>query len=247
MMRIKLEFEVSKLELPLEYRRSFISFIKKSLSQSRDGIYLEKYYRDTNQKDFTWCMIFSNPHFTKEKIILENNTIKVIVSTEDVNKTGYILYMAFIAQKFKRFPLENDNFIVLKDIQQVTQQIITQDKCIFKTITGAPFALREHSKESNLDKYYSVANEDFEEVLTASLKRQALKEGFDSTMVDLIKARPINCRKAVIKHYGVLIDANIGLIEIEGSSIILQYFYQSGMGSRKSEGFGMVELIGQNI
>lgn len=40
-MKFVAEFQVSKPELPLEYRKSFIAFLKKCLSEVNEGTYFE--------------------------------------------------------------------------------------------------------------------------------------------------------------------------------------------------------------
>ena len=62
-MRFKLDFIIDRSELNADYRRYILSFIKNALSQSVNGDLLERYYKDTNTKDFSWTMIVSKPQF----------------------------------------------------------------------------------------------------------------------------------------------------------------------------------------
>ena len=118
-MRFKLDFSTDRPELPIEYRRFILSFIKNALSKSVNGDLLGKYYADTNTKDFTWTLIVRKPHFTKEKLKFEGSGFSVIFSTDDKAQTGMYLMLAFLNQKYKKYPTEEENFIVLKNIIQL--------------------------------------------------------------------------------------------------------------------------------
>lgn len=56
----------------------------------------------------------------------------------------------------------------------------------------------------------------------------------------------MQCKKVVIKHYKRYIDNTVGFFEIEADSKILRYFYNVGIESRKSIGFGMIDLLKQD-
>ena len=51
----------------------------------------------------------------------------------------------------------------------------------------------------------------------------------------------------MVKHYGKYIDVTTGMFEIQANKRILQYLYNSGIGSRSSAGFGMVDLVTQDL
>lgn len=246
-MLLQLDFEIAKEIIDKEYRRTFISFIKQSLSFCRNGNgnFYEKYYKDTIQKDFTWSVRFTKPIFKENEIILGGNKISVIISTGDTNRTGLILYAAFLQQKYKKFPLANQNFIILKDIKQLHQKVILNENCIFKSFVGSPLCVREHDRENHKDTYYTIDNREFSDKVVEALKRQAEQKDFSKEEVESIEFKPINCKKVVVLHYGVLIDATVGIFEIKAPNLILQDFYQEGLLSRRSQGFGMIDLLVQ--
>lgn len=243
-MRIKLEFKLEKQELPLTYRKGIMSFIKKSLKDSQDGKYFSYFYEGTMQKDFTWSMILPSPQFTKEKILVNNQTITMIMSTTDENRIGYLLFVSLMGQKNKKFPLENENHMTLFNIQQTQQKIITSEQCIFTTVVGAPITVRDHTRESNQDYYYSIADNNFQEKLLESLKRQARNAGFKKEEVESIAVKIMCGKKIIVKHY-VYVNSTVGTLEIKAPNVVLQHFYQCGIASRRAEGFGMLEIIAQ--
>ena len=90
-MRFKLDFVVDQSEINADYRRLVLSYIKHSLADSVNGNLLDRYYTDTNTKDFTWTLIVSKPKFTKEKLQFANNRFSLVFSADDKRQTGMYL------------------------------------------------------------------------------------------------------------------------------------------------------------
>ena len=61
-----------------------------------------------------------------------------------------------------------------------------------------------------------------------------------------IEFTPIQCRKVLVKHWRVFVDATCGVFELHGKPELLQYFYQAGLGSKHSSGFGMLEIVAED-
>lgn len=246
-MRFYLSLKLEKNEFPLDYRRVILSYIKNAISNCNNGKYYDSYFKDTIQKDYCFSVALPRPRYEKDKIILDNDEIKILFSTDDKNKTGLILFSAFIAQKNNEFLIPNNNSMTLKNISNQKQQEITNSKVIFKTSTGSAICVRDHNKESNIDKHYIFNDEKFQEKFKIVLKNQAINAGFREQEIDTLRINPIQCRKIVAKHYKTYIDSTVGMIEMQGDSKLLQYFHNVGLGSRKSAGFGMVDLVTQDL
>ena len=242
-MRFKLDFIIDQSELNADYRRYVLSFIKNALSQSVNGDLLERYYKDTDTKDFTWTMIVSKPQFTKEKFRFADNKFSLVFSTDDGRQTGMYLMLAFLNQKNKRYPADEGNFFTLKNIVQLDQKEIKGTTVRFHTMPGASLVVRDHDRDTNRDKYYSCEDEEYPGRLEQALKTQAEMAGFLEEAVGSIALRSIAGRKVVVKHYGVYLDATIADFTVQGENRILQYFYQNGVCSRRSSGFGMVDVV----
>ena len=73
-MRLKLSMELENENLPIQYRRNVISFIKLSLSQYDEESY-KKYYnnKDNIIKPYTFSVFFRYPQF-KENIIINKRS-----------------------------------------------------------------------------------------------------------------------------------------------------------------------------
>lgn len=244
-MRVELIFELQRAELPKDYRSIWISFLKNVLSDCNNGNFFNRYFSGTNQKDYTFSILLSKPQFVGEKVLLENQQVKMIFSADDKRKTGLIFFAAFIQAKEKRFPLPEGNTMVLKHVRQRNEQLITGSRVIFRTVTGGGIVVREHDQETNRDKYYTCQDEGFQENLHRIMKIQAEKAGFSGELAERIVMMPIQCRKVLVKYYDTYVDVTVGSFVLEGDPDLLQYFYQAGFGARHSAGFGLLEIVSQ--
>ena len=242
-MRFYLTFELEKSSLPKDYRRIILSYIKKSLTEILDGRYYSQYFKDNIQKDFCFSLKLPKAKFTKDEIILEDNSIKVLFTSDDRQKTGLLLQQAFMKQKNKKFLITNQNSITLKQIHRQREQKITSSKVIFKTYG---LCIRDHNKETNKDNHYVYSDEKFNEQLKVVLKNQISQTGFSKDIVDSIKFSPINCKKVLVKHYDTYVDTTVGSFLLEGNPLLLQYLYDVGMGSRNTM-FGYLDLVTQDL
>ena len=111
---------------------------------------------------------------------------------------------------------------------------------------GSSICVREHNKEKNEDKYYIYSDPEFREKLDIVLKNE-LRSIISEKDIEEIVVNPIQCSKCVVKHYGNYIDTSIGLFEISAKPYILNYLHNVGIGSRKSAGFGMIELVTSDL
>jgi len=245
-MRFSLMLELKEQIIPIEYRRVILSYIKNSISKCNGGKYFNYFFGNSVQKDYCFSVILPQARFTKDKIFLSKNKIKINFSSGN-NKMGLILYQSFIAQKNKPYPLPDNNFMTLKSINNNNKQEIYNNRAIFKTTLGSGLCVRDHDAVTNKDTYYVFSDKEFREKLKVVLTNQLLNAGFSKEEAKEIEVNPIQCRKVIVKHYSRYIDVTTGIFEMKGNSKILQYFYDSGIGSRKSMGFGMIDLVTQDL
>lgn len=245
-MRLFLILQLKNAELPTDYRRLFLSFFKKALESSKDGIYMEKFYKDTIQKNFTWAAVLDRPTFGKEKIELGSKEIRLIFSTDNENNTGYIFFLALSVLKYQEFPIPKGNSMTLRDIRQVKEEKITGTTCVFKTIPGSPIVVRMHTQENNEDQYITVEDSNYNEELTNSIKRQ-LKDNtqFAKEIIEQMRIECIQGKKVVVKNYKQYIDTTAGTFVIHAAIPVIKYLMEVGVSGRRSMGFGTLQLISQ--
>lgn len=237
-VRFKLYFTLENLQIPIQFRKSIISFFKHSL-MDYDEAYYKKYYneRDTIIKNYSFSTYFKQKNIQDEKIILEDNGFELNVTTSDY-ETGIILYNSFNKQKYKKYPLQ-DNSMILQNIIMLPEKEITSEKITIKF--QSPLCVR--SRNENKDYYYSYENEKFEETLKMNIREQLKITNISKEIVDTFKITPINAKKVIIKFYEKCLECSTGVFEISGDRELLNYLYQAGIGSKHSAGFGMFQII----
>ena len=236
-MRYKLEFELENEEIPIQYRKSILSFIKLSLSENNQEYY-EKYYKnkDCIIKPYTFGTIFQSPQFKKDTINLKNKKFDLIISIADYN-TAIIFYNAFNKQKNQKFSL-NKNSMKLKNIELILEKKV-QEENIIKFIS--PLVVRE--RENRKDFYHSYESEKFMQILKTNIKEQLKITNINPAKADTIKLEAVKAKKAIIQFYEKKIETSLGTFKIKGDKELIEYLYKSGMGSKHSSGFGMFEII----
>lgn len=239
-MRIELQFIVKKRELPVDYRRIFISFLKSCISSCGDGKYMSKYYEPGIEKEYSFGVFFEKPQFLQDKIILGTDKVKLVFSSAD-KLTSFIFYSAFLEKKNKKFPLENGNEMILSKVKEIKKQEISSSQVLVQT--ASPLCIRKHDPKTRQDFYYSYSNEEFREKFLYVVKRQLENAGFPENYLEGLNIEPIQCKKVIVKHYQYKIECTLGRLMIEGEPTVLQYLLNAGIGSRKSGGFGLLELV----
>ncbi len=242
-MRLYLNFELEKPELPSDNKAIFLAFLKKALTQCNNGQFYDRYFSGTSQKDYAFSVIMPKPVFKKDKILLGDTRIRLIFSADDKKKTGLIFFQAFILMKHKRFPLPDGNAMILKKIDIIGEKLITSSKVTFRTTVGGGLVVRDHDKERNRDRYFTIEDEGFYEKLYSNLAVQAKAAGFGDEAAEHITFTPIQCKKVVVKQYHTYVDVTVGIFSLEADPELLQYFYQAGMGGKSSMGYGLLDLL----
>ena len=62
-------------------------------------------------------------------------------------------------------------------------------------------------------------------------------------LIDNLIIEPLKMKEITVIHYNHPVKTNSGLIRFQGHPYILNYLYKAGIGSRRSQGFGLVEVV----
>lgn len=241
-MKILLQFKLKNNKLPIDYRRVILSFFKKALSEIADGKYYEKYYFKPERRNFSFAVNLPNPKFSKSEITLGKNEFRITFSTSD-KMTGFVFMSAFIKQKGNNFSAPLENVFILTNISQIGDKTASSSTALVKMLS--PLCIREHSRDENKNSYYSVASESFEKKANKIIQEQLIESGFDDERVKGFSIKPLNSKKTVVFHYGNYIECSLGEFVLNGDKAIINYLLQSGIGSRKSAGFGLPILVAE--
>ncbi|MGN0453900.1 MAG: CRISPR-associated endoribonuclease Cas6 [Ruminococcus sp.] len=239
-MNILLQFVTKNNKLPIDYRRVMLSFFKRALSEIAEGKYYEKFYFTPERRNFTFAVNLPRPKFAKSEITLEKNEFCLTFSTAD-KTAGFVFMSAFIKQKGKSIPAPLGNSFTLKSVYQQSDAQTDSKEVLVKMLS--PLCIRAHNKDGNADRYYSAADNDFQNKANEIIRSQLLGSGFDKSLVSDFSIKSVSGKKTVVFHYGSYIECSLGEFVLSGDKTIINYLLQSGIGSRKSAGFGFPTLL----
>ena len=125
-MRLKLYFKLENENFPIQYRKSMLSFIKKSLTEYSEEYYQRLYHkRDNIIKPYTFAIFFNSPEFKENEIILKDKKFQMNMSVADM-EIAVALYNAFNHQKQRNFSLSNNSWN-LENISLINERKIEMD------------------------------------------------------------------------------------------------------------------------
>jgi len=267
-LRIKVTLEGDLL--PIDYRNHFMSFIKEALKATDFGKeYFKKIYQYEEEgeiknnkagKPFCFAVRFlhDKEEFKKDKDVLYiKSPIELYISSVDYEFL-INLYNGLLSKKLYPFKMGLGGISKRNNIILLRERKIKEDKVIFKTLS--PILIEDKNdkpllpidvennqplpEESEEFVYFLKELNYISDSILKSIRGQGLKIG--------LKFKPLKVRKEVVKHR--VREKNIepklytftcfsGTFELSGDSEDLNWLYQLGIGLRRAQGFGMVEVV----
>lgn len=239
MFQLKLDFTLENPELPLELDRLLVSFIKASTNNYSTELY-ESLYDKTKSvmKSFTFSYFLPGASFKKDKILLKDNRFTMFFSNADLAQM-ILFFNSFQTMKFHNYPMKN-NSMTLTSVRTQKLQEIKETEIIIKLQSS--LIVRRHDVEKNKDHYYTCNDSEFEIVLKENINFFLQKLSIPIS-TDGFTISPVREKKIVSNVFGRKVDASIGIYKLCGSPELLNFLYQAGMGTRRSEGHGKFEII----
>lgn len=241
-MRFNSELMLSNENIPKDKNRVILSYLK-HIYESHDKSYYKSLYEDeeNKKKQFTFSLYMPNCKFTREEIIIPEKKIILNFSTADM-KDGIFFYNAILAGRGKPYAIKGNSITATK-INMTNEKIITNDYATYRSMS--PVVVREHKGDNDKTWYHSLNEERGKEIFMKNLKYQLLDTFGEERKLDIdeIEFQVIGNKEVKVKHYGIEVLSNICKLKIHAKPYILDYLYKSGIGSRKSSGFGMLDLV----
>jgi CRISPR-associated endoribonuclease Cas6 len=248
--------------IPPDYRRYLLSMLKEAFKKSgSDGEdFFENMYSGNTQKPFTFSAYFP---LEEESQKLRGEFFSFFFSTNDYE---FLMRVYNGLNSIKGFNLFGQNIKEVKHFFLFPERRFDKDEVVFKTLS--PFLVRNtedgdyYLVPQNLidQKKFKYANKkDGEDIVVSendiidSLKKNILSLvkrylGFDFDENNLmITLEKISLSPA--KHgskeskFTMTLPAMKGFIRIKASPEVLKLIYDIGIGARRSEGFGMLEVV----
>lgn len=239
-MRLSVDYEMSGEVLPKDYRSGFMSLIKAAIQQAHPLLF-EEYYTKRKLKPFTFSVYFPGMKGSENGGFRVGSKIRLNFSTSSLELATH-LYNGFLNERLKTFPMFQ-NMITRKGITLRRSEEIRASEVTFKT--ASPVLVNNLGKA---DWYLLPGQEGFLEGLQFAVSENAKAflnrtgnipfefEIFERDGKSSVKRR-------VISHYEQSMSAMVGAFKIKSDPEILQLIYDVGLGVRRSQGFGMLEVV----
>jgi len=247
-MRVKAYLEVPK-EISIFYRRSFLSLIKKAL-EKEDENYANNLFKKKNFKPFTFCVFFENIKINGET--LQNNGKAIMTVSSGSPDFFHRFYNGL--KKLKEYNGKYTNGTVkIRKVLMFEEEQISSPKQTFRTLS--PIVVINRDKKPVLPSKLGSKNDDFilydDGAFTQEL-RYSLKCIFNG--LPELKFQHRDGKKSVVKHIVgnkenekvIKIVAYQGVFTLEGDPYVLNEVYKYGLGFRRYQGFGCLELVKEN-
>lgn len=252
-----------KIFVPPDYRRYLLSMIKKAIqNSSNEGIdFYNRFYTGNNTKPFTFSAYLPMKKQGGENS-LDGDYFSFFFSTNDYEFLMRV-YNGLIGIKKNSFEIFGTKISDIKNFYLVPEKNFIKNEAVFKTLS--PFLVRspgdgdkylypydsKTQTNNKLDGFkYWEKSQNFIEALQTSLGTLVNKEMPDyngKINIELANAMvvPILHGSGNDDHKFTMTFPGIkGEIKITASPEILKLFYDIGIGARRSEGFGMLEVVG---
>ncbi|HWP81831.1 MAG TPA: CRISPR-associated endoribonuclease Cas6 [Bacteroidota bacterium] len=240
-MRLAIDYEMSGEYLPRDYRSGFMALIKKAL-EITNPVLLERYYSSRTLKPFTFSTYFAQLKGTEGEKLNVGKEVRLNFSTPSLELASYVYNGLRATRAFPLFEqkLGFENTLKLKRIAMQRAERIRSSEVIFKT--ASPVLVNNIGRS---DWYLLPGESGFEEGLHFAVSEIA-KEFLDWQIeVPLEFNGRISVKRRVVSHYNQNMSAFVGTFLLKSDPKILQLIYDVGLGVRRSQGFGMLEVVKQ--
>ncbi|NGP44617.1 CRISPR-associated endoribonuclease Cas6 [Bacillaceae bacterium SIJ1] len=227
--------------LPLSYRMTVLSLVKEAL-RTADQTYFEELYEERNHlmKPFSYSVFLHDFTFQGDQIQLSSLTITF--SSSDME---FMLHLFNGLQQLKTFQPGNYPW-VQKQMRMVKETSITSSSAIFRTLSPILIESKDGKPVSPEEPNYAKEFQYY-----AHLK---IREVFQREPLRPIEITAGSMKKMVIKESNqwlrqkepsakyLYFTAYQGRVRLQGHPDDLQLLYQTGVGKRSAQGFGLLEL-----
>lgn len=235
-MRIRVDLSKTSFKVPINYQQILQGFIYNTFDRETTGDFLHNTGYSVYNKIFK-LFCFSNLFGT---YTLENRTL---VFEED-----FYFYVAFekdtYAKQFIAY-LKNHEYITLNR-QEVKIENITVEE--LRKFSGekevrlcALSPVVAYRTEENNVLYYKPGDEEFEEICRKNLEEKAiLLEGDEEIKFEILSV--IRARKRLVHFKNTFYVSYITDLKVRVNYPALRLLFNTGLSSKGSAGFGMVEV-----
>jgi CRISPR-associated endoribonuclease Cas6 len=223
----------------------FVSLIKEALKEADPNYYDKLYFygERANKKSKNFCFsVFVSNFEEKNGILYVKDKIILNISTPDY-ECGINIYNGLLKTKnfqYKEYNLEREK------IFPVREKRIDGNEAVFKTLS--PIVIKD--KDNN---FLSPEDEMFGRELNY-ISNTVLRNYRGYGLVEPLEFQSVLMKKKIVKEEiedfikvtgrrTYYVNAYAGVFKLKGAKEDLEDLYQLGIGFRRSQGFGMIEVV----
>lgn len=239
-MRFLVELSLENNFISKDKNRMIISLFKNSF-EAYSKEYYEEIYSTPHSKDFSFSLFLGmDAKFEREYIEIPSKKILLNFSAYEAYD-GLMFYNSILNQIGHSFK-HGDNIIKTEKINIKKERPITSDTVRFKTLS--PIVAREHLNDNKSTWYHTLTEEKGRDVFVNNFKSQIIEKFGTSSEYDLDEIKfNFKTKDVKVKNYSIEVLGNIGEIEVTAKSYILDYIHKGGIGSKRNNGFGLLEIL----
>lgn len=245
-MIIQCEYKTDKI--PLAYQMMFVSLIKESLKKKNEEYYKKLYFYDGDKsnkkiKDFCFSVHLKEFEIKGDEFLIND---KVVFSVSSPNYE-FMIYLYDGLLQLSEFSYKNKYHINKVRIRLVKERKITKNKVVFKTMSPIFIKDKFNNSISPKDKSFNIelnyiCNEILKSYRGYGL-REILKFTEKAMKKQVVKEEIRNFQNNTNKRY-FYVNCYSGIFELEGDINDLNDLYKLGVGFKRSQGFGMLDVVG---
>lgn len=233
------------IELPTGFSRYIQAIVYNFLDRiSAEWLHKKGFqFEKRSFKLFTFSSIHEKPKFIRDKkLFIFPNEISFTISSPVNWLIKQVAQNIVISEKVKI----GDNITTVSSIATIDDTKITQNKIRIKTVN--PIEVHSTLLKADGTKktyYYSPAENEFNDLINKNMKKKwtALYQKDCPYNLKISPVRLNLCRENIRTFKGIIIKGWTGHFWIEGEPEFLGFGLMTGLGSRNSQGFGMVEVM----
>jgi CRISPR-associated endoribonuclease Cas6 len=244
-MRIHLSIENENQKpiiLPINYNHFLQAVIYNNISQELSAFLHKKgfLYGKRTFKLFTFSRIFGEYEIKQDRIYF-NNSINLYISSP-IERFIKELANTFLKKGFlflgkNKLKIINLSFPQEPEISSKIKIKMLSPVTVYSTLTSLSGNKKTY--------YYSPFEIEFSKLIDANAKKKAYilqKRVIKSGM----KVKPLKVKEVIVKYKDTIVKGWMGYFMMNGPKILLKTVYETGLGSKNSQGFGMFEVIGND-
>jgi CRISPR-associated endoribonuclease Cas6 len=241
-MKLKIDvypkYDTKTVSIPKAYRSNILSLFKEAFKQ---GEYGEEFYKRNYEKNiskpFTFSTYFPNLKQSENHFFdFGSEFFTIYYSTSDFSFLARLYEGIKAIKGFSPF-----TFPVTYKLTLLEDREVFSETMIYKTMS--PIVVREF--EGGKTSGYLLPNDDnFSKNLKYAIKNyNHYFDNISARALSEMEIEPLktNTTKVFFKEH--LIPCTNGLIKITAHPLVQKMIYNAGLGSRRSQGFGMLEVI----